>query len=238
MTYDHVVPRQPARLPGLGVITREALAFARQATLLHRDWTARAPDAVLAGEDVVVVLHGLFATAGVLRPIRKLIEARAPATTAAFTYAPGPGVHELGTRLGQFVSAIEADVRIHLLGHSLGGVVARWYVQELGGDPRVVQSISLGSPFNGTRRARLMPGAVGRDILPGSEVLSRLRDGAAGGVPHLSVAAREDTMVTEQAVFHHGERALVQGCGHNGLLYDERVAGLVVRRIRESRRWM
>ncbi len=239
MSYDHVVPREASRLSSLDVITREALAFARQASLLHRDVRSSVLPEAPEGDDVVVVLHGLFATAGVLRPMRRTIEAQAPAATATFTYAPGPGVDSVARRLAALVRTIEGDVRIHLVGHSLGGVIARWYVQELGADSRVVQTISLGSPFNGTSRARLLPAQAGRDIQPDSPLLARLRQSSAAAVPHVSVAAREDSLVlTQSAMLPQGERVLVEGCGHNALLYDRRVVALVVDRIRNSRGWM
>src|SRR5262249_27617674 len=131
------VVRGPSRLRIMG---REALAFARLATLLHRDLAALHADHATADEDVVVLLHGLFATAGVLRPLRRRLEQQAGAHTASFSYPPGPGIPALAERLGALVAKLPEGVRIHLVGHSLGGLVARWFVQELGGDPRVVQT--------------------------------------------------------------------------------------------------
>ena len=113
----------------------------------------------------------------------------------------------------------------------MGGLAARWFVQELGGDPRIVQTISLASPFNGTRRAWMMPAAAGRDIARDSLVLSRLGQRGDCGVPHLSVVAARDTLVTEDASLHHGDRIVIEECGHNGLLYHADVAQLVVARV-------
>ncbi len=219
----------------LRVVGGEALALARQATLLHRDWTATYPRLALPGEDVVVLLHGLFATAGVLRPMRRVIEEYAPAHTATFSYAPGPGVIRVADSLAALVDRLPGAARIHLVGHSLGGVAARWFVQELGGDPRIVQTISLASPFNGTDRGWLVPAAAGRDIRPDSAVLRRLREGDSGGVPHLSVVADSDHLVTRDASLGFGERVTIPGSGHNGLLFRRDVALLVAERVRESR---
>lgn len=227
-------PDRP-KLKALGVIGREALAFARQAALLHRDLPPTAPAAIDPGDDIVVLLHGLFATAGVLRPLRQRIERDTGAHTASFSYAPGPGVDAIARRLAVLVNALPGDARIHLVGHSMGGVVARWFVHELGGDARVVQTISLGSPFQGTRRAKLLPGASGRDIVPGSPVLRRLASAPSPAVPHLSITALNDSVVTEEAVFHHGERLTIDHCGHNGLLFDRRVADVVVARVQVLR---
>jgi triacylglycerol lipase len=212
---------------------REALAFARQAALLHRDVSATYPVCAGSGESVVVHLHGLFATAGVLRPMRRSIEREAGAHTASFTYAPGPGVASVARRLAELVERLPDGVRIHLVGHSMGGIVARWFVQELGGDPRVVQTISVASPFGGTRHARLLPGPAGRDISPGSHVLRRLEESAHSvpRVPHLSIASLNDLIVTESALFAVGERMVVDSQGHNGLLFDVSVAREIARRV-------
>jgi pimeloyl-ACP methyl ester carboxylesterase len=216
------------RLAGL-----EAVAFARQATLLHRDMSAAYPARAGAGDDVVVLLHGLFATAGVLRPLKRRVEEATRAHTASFTYVPGPGVQRIALRLRELVRVLPADVRLHLVGHSMGGVVMRWFMQELGGDPRVVQTISLGSPFHGTRHARLVPSPCGRDIVPSSPLLERLRQRSRDSkVPHLSIAAARDSVVTESALLPGGEHLIIKDCGHNGLLFHPSVASEIVRRVR------
>lgn len=224
-------------LRGLRVAAREAVAFARQATLLHRDLAPECPVALSRGDDVVVVLHGLFATAGVLRPMREHIERAAGALTASFSYAPGPGVEALAERLADLVARVPAGARIHLVGHSLGGVVVRWFVQELGGDPRVVQTISMASPFAGTRHARFAPAGAGRDIVPGSPVLERLGGSLerASHLPHLSIVASDDTLVTGAAMLGTGDTLVVEECGHNGLLYHPEVFDEITRRVRGLR---
>lgn len=191
------------------------------------------PSHAMAGEHVVVLLHGLFATAGVLRPLRGQLETELDCHTASFTYAPGPGVDALGQRLAQLVRRLPSGVRVHLVGHSLGGLAVRWFVQELGGDPRIVQTVSLGSPFRGTKHGRFMPGPAGRDIVPGSPVTRRIGESAARcPVPHLSIIAEHDTVVTEPASLPVGEVLVIPDCGHNGLLFHPSARESVVRRVR------
>jgi len=225
------------RLRALRLAGREVVALARQALLLHRDVTRIYPEQASVGEDVVVLLHGLFATAGVLRPMKRRIETEALAHTASFSYVPGPGVERISERLAELVAELPAGVRIHLVGHSMGGVVMRWFVHELGGDPRIVQTISLGSPFYGTRHARLMPSRCGRDIVPHSALLARLRRKADPelGIPHLSIAAADDSVITESALWPYGEHMIIEDCGHNGLLFQPAVTTEIVRRVRGLR---
>jgi triacylglycerol lipase len=217
-------------LEGVG---REAAAIARQATLIYRDVGGARPMWLSSNVDVVMLVHGLFATAGVLRPLRSQIERHTGARTTSFTHAPGPGIDSIARDIAGAVRGIVGDVRIHLVGHSIGGVAVRYFVQELGGDSRVVQTVSIGSPFAGVRPARLFPAPVGRDIAPGSTLLARLAHGARERlmVPHLSIAGAEDHVVPRGAYLAAGERVRIEGCGHNSLLYHPSAVTEVLSRI-------
>ena len=220
--WDRLPLRQPA--------TPDQLAAQAQT---YRDVLEVVPRA-LPGEDVVVLVHGLFQTAGVLRPVREQIARETRAETASFSYATGHGVVRIAERLAELMRELPNGIRIHLVGHSVGGLVVRWYVQELARDERVVQTISLGSPFAGTRHARYFPTQVGRDIVPGSRLLARLAAGARAGerVPHLSITATDDSVVPSGARLAAGESLRIDDCGHNGLIYHRAVAREIVRRVR------
>jgi pimeloyl-ACP methyl ester carboxylesterase len=209
---------------------REALALARQATLLHRDVAAVVPD--VARGDAVVFVHGFLATAGVFRPLRRAVERKTGAVTASFTHAPGVGIREIAERLAALVRDwTSPELRVHLVGHSIGGLAVRWYVTELGGDARIVGTVSIASPYAGAPRARLFPGMLAREIEPGSALLAKLRT-ARTGVPHLSIAGGHDRVVPEGALLDNGESLLVEGAGHNEVLYHSATVEAVVRRIR------
>ena len=216
----------------MGAFTREALAMARQWTLLGHDLATVVP---ARGEDVVVLVHGFLATAGVLRPLRDALEADAGVTVASFTHAPGITVAGLAERVAKLVARVEAE-RIQLVGHSMGGLAARWFAQELGGDPRLVQTVSIASPFWGTKRARALPLALGRELEPGSAMLARIRDGIGRGVPHFAVSGSHDSVVGPPAPLGAARELVAEGCGHNAVLYDARVLGSVVERVRLGRR--
>lgn len=187
------------------------------------------------GDDVVVLVHGFFASAGVWRPMRKRIEAETGARVASFTHLPGVGVRRIALSLAKLVDRIPRGVRVHLVGHSLGGLVARWYVEELGGYMRVEQTMSLASPFGGSRAAELFPYFVGADLHHGSEVLREMRLRSRSEVPHTSIVGTADRLVHHSAgAFIHGEHIVLPGRGHNTLLYDAEVMDLVIARIRRA----
>jgi pimeloyl-ACP methyl ester carboxylesterase len=149
-----------------------------------------------------------------------------------FTYGPGFGVRDIAAEIAAVLARVPAKVRVHLVGHSLGGLAVRWYVQEMPCDERVVQTISVAAPFAGARGAWFYPGPAGRDMQRGSEVLERLSSTALGpGLPHLSIFGSADTAVAADTVFPVGERFVVAGAGHNTLLFDEAVVARIVEEI-------
>ena len=65
--------------------------------------------------------------------------------------------------------------RIDIVAHSAGGLVARYYVQSLGGHKRVANLILLGTPHRGTLTAYLLPVLrVAMQTAPGSSLLGEL----------------------------------------------------------------
>jgi pimeloyl-ACP methyl ester carboxylesterase len=213
-------------------IGAERVALLREVALVPRDLTEIVPVAG-AGDDVVVLVHGFLASAGVFRPLRARLERETDARVATFTHAPGVRIRTIAKRLARLVERLPRDARVTVVGHSIGGLAARWYVQELGGHARVAQTISLASPFGGIDVPPLL---VGADLRAQSAVLERLRTRAhVHDVPHTSVVGAEDTLVegVETASLGFGDVVVLPERGHNGLLFCERAAAVVIDRIRD-----
>ena len=221
------------------MVAAEAFATLRQVFLVPRDIRDIVPKVgpQTTTSDVVVLVHGFMATAGVFRPLRERLQREAGAHVASFSHLPGTSVPSIAFSLGKLVARLDPSARIHIVGHSLGGVVARYYVQELGGHARVAQTIAIAAPFGGAPIASRLPLFVGRDIHPQSSLLARLRARAAEhDVPHVSIAGIDDRTVPHgmALAFPHGERISLAGRGHNTLLFDEEVARIVVERVRRA----
>src|ERR1035438_9454656 len=84
------------------LIGSERIATLREVALMPRDLAAVVPDA-RPGDDVVVLVHGFFASAGVFRPLRAHLETAGGVRVASFTHAPGVGIHRIARRLARLV---------------------------------------------------------------------------------------------------------------------------------------
>jgi triacylglycerol lipase len=73
---------------------------------------------------------------------------------------------------------------LSIIGHSKGGLIGRYYIKRLGGDRRVRNLITLGTPHNGTPKAYLGCATVGMvaksvwQMTPMSPFIRRLKMGA------------------------------------------------------------
>ncbi|WP_246842989.1 triacylglycerol lipase [Allokutzneria sp. NRRL B-24872] len=86
---------------------------------------------------------------------------------------------ELGAHIERVCEETGSD-SVHVVGHSLGGIIARYYVQRQGGDERVRTLITLGTPHTGTLSAYLLPTKLVRELRPGSELMTELAEPAPG----------------------------------------------------------
>ncbi|WP_239332994.1 triacylglycerol lipase [Frankia sp. CiP3] len=121
--------------------------------------------------------------------------------------------------------------RIHIVAHSLGGLVARYYVQKLGGDEHVHTLVTLGTPHEGTRLARMLPPMVPytllRQLRPDSDVIRELAEPApACRTRFLAFSGDLDTVIrpTESALLHHPDLSVrnvrLPGVGHHSLPFN------------------
>ena len=123
---------------------------------------------------------------------------------------------------------------INVVGHSLGGILLRWYVQELGGDEHVRTAVTVASPHQGTRLATFIPGRRGRiatELAPHSWLLRRLAHTAhASPVRWVAFYSNLDffvqpassAMLTEPRL--QATNILVKDVGHLSIMLSPRVA--------------
>jgi len=138
--------------------------------------------------------------------------------------------------------------RMHIIGHSKGGLIARRWIQHYDGDRRVLSLTTLGTPHHGTPTALVGLALSGfgalptsaRELLPRSGLISALgRDAFPAPIPLTSIFSREDLVCPARCSRLHpapGEEARlvneeVRQVGHSELAWDPGVYRLVRRRL-------
>jgi triacylglycerol esterase/lipase EstA (alpha/beta hydrolase family) len=134
----------------------------------------------------VVLVHGFGHNAGAWSDLATRLAAAGFTELATVTYGIDDDVPTIARRIAEEVEAVatsRAVDRVHLVGHSLGGVAIRYWYDVLGGDRRADAVVTLGAPLGGvawTRLPFLRPPA--RDLAADSPVTREL--GRRGGHHH------------------------------------------------------
>lgn len=127
----------------------------------------------------VLLVHGLVDNRSVFTLLRRGLRRRGFGRVVSMNYSPL--THDIRAAATQLAERVEelcdqtGYERIHVIGHSLGGLIARYYVQCLGGDDRVDTLVTLGAPHGGTAAAHLVPHPLIRQLRPSSEIMAELR---------------------------------------------------------------
>lgn len=228
-----------AAAPGTSLFRREAGAMAQQGWLIAKNLVRRRP--TIDGPRAVVFVHGFLAAGAVFGPMRDRVSADLGLPTLDFTYGPFGGFVGIAEALAEHIDRhVDRSVTLSIVGHSLGGLVARWYLQELGPAHAVDRLVTLATPHGGTRSARFAPGSLGAALRPGSAILQRLGRSVGVGrepMPHVALVAGADTMVTppeSAGAVEADEVVRIEHLGHNELLFDGRVHDIVVRALAGS----
>lgn len=127
----------------------------------------------------VLLLHGFIDNRSVFVLLRRSLRRHGWCHLEALNYSPLTcDIRKAAELLGRHVEDVCARTghrRIDLVGHSLGGLIARYYVQRLGGDARIRTLVTLGTPHGGTRLASLLPAhPLVRQMRTDSDVIKEL----------------------------------------------------------------
>jgi hypothetical protein len=139
---------------------------------------------VRAAGTPILLAHGIIDNHTVFTLMRRQLLRRGFTQIHTFSYSPLTlDVRSTAERLGAEVEALceeSGSEQIHVIGHSLGGLIARYYIQRLGGDRRVHTCVTLGTPHEGTVAARLLPWPLVKQVRPDSDLMMELAEPAPG----------------------------------------------------------
>ena len=190
-------------------------------------------DVVAAGTPIIL-LHGLVDNGSIFVTLRRSLRRRGFGRVITLNYSPlSQDVRQVARRLSALIEKTCEETgyeKVHVVGHSLGGVIARYYVQRLGGDSRVHTLCTLGSPHEGTLAARLLPTRLVKQLRPGSDVMAELAEPAHGvATRFLAFWSDLDELIVPKrsATIAHPDllarNVLLKGVGHMSLPINARV---------------
>ncbi len=127
----------------------------------------------------VIVLHGIFDPAIRVMPLVRGLRARGVSVVrrARVPVLGTTRIEELARILAARVEQVRAEhgaEHVDIVGHSMGALVARTYLQCLRGHERVRTFVSICGPHRGTLTAYALPLQGIRQMRPGSPLLATL----------------------------------------------------------------
>lgn len=223
---------QQSRVPAIGafgalcMMLGEWLAFLLLFMLIQpfeRIWLGR--DRLSAGRPVVLLIHGYGCNRGTWWWLRRRLEAAGFVVATINLEPPYDGIEHFVTQLDRRIESICAETgreRLLLVGHSMGGLVARAYLARFGSG-RVRRLVTLATPHAGSKLAFLGIGRNARQMEPTSVWLKELwRD--RPDIPMVSVRNSHDNFVVPQDSQRYPSAQDVElpGLGHLAMLFSPR----------------
>jgi triacylglycerol lipase len=202
------------------------------------------PAGAATGKDPVIIVAGTLSPSLANEPLAARL--RADGYQVWIYELPGLGLGDIAQTsvpLGTLVNQVRAQTgaaKVDLIGHSQGGLVARYYVKYLGGSSTVDSLVSLGAPHYGTYVANLVAffgfgsciGIVAcQQMSIGSSFLGNLNagDDTIGNVRYTNIYTNYDELVrpVTNATLQDGatnvrvqSQCWLRVVGHLGLILD------------------
>lgn len=190
------------------------------------------------GPRPIILLHGYAMNRANFLPLARRLAAAGLGPVLGFEYWTLGKVSTAARRLAAFVDEVRTATgadKVDLIGHSMGGLVGRYYVALGGGGDRVHNLITIGSPHSGAIVSGAGIGRPSHELAPGSAFLERLGSAATpAGVRITTIWSRADALVAGARDAHlpGADEIVYDDLGHLTLLVSRRVTAEVISRLK------
>jgi len=179
----------------------EAVAFGTAALSMPLRWMVADRTDAVSDEPPVVLAHGLFGDPTNFLALRRRLAHR---NVVSFSYRPRLDYQRLAMDLLSLIDRVRRQTgakQVDVVGHSLGGLAAR-YATEIAGDDPIRRLVTLGAPYYAGRLFRR----------------------------ELAVFGAEDALVSQPEPRYglRGRTRVLAACGHLALLYHPAALGEAV----------
>jgi len=164
------------------------------------DFGLSRPDRTDPSQPAIVMVHGLYHNRSAWRALTKRLKTHSIPNAYTWAYPSfGRSFEDLVqdcTRALHQVAAVHPGQGIILIGHSLGGLILRQVLCDSNLKNRVLLLLTLGTPHQGTRAARMGIGHLARGLVPRGSIIELVNTmECSRGAPGLSLYSNLDTMV-------------------------------------------
>ena len=186
----------------------------------------------------IVLVHGFLNSGGILRRLAAHLTA-AGHTCFIPTLKPCDarcGLPVLADQLGRFIDETLPDgSHFAIVGFSMGALVVRYYLQELGGYRRSEAFFSICGPHAGTMSAYMYPSEGVSQMRPRSKLLAQLDQTVdrLDGIPITCYWTPFDLMIRpiSSARWSRAELVRIPALIHSMILFDRRLYRDIERRL-------
>ncbi len=189
----------------------------------------------------IILLHGLFQSPACWLWLKLCLRRRGFSAVHTIALPPWKDVEILTERLAKRVDELRQAnglQKVHLIGHSMGGIIARNYLQIRGGAHKVDRCLLIATPNGGSKLAPFALSSLGKLLMPGSAFLQRLATTPLPAEARIStIYSRHDNMILpyEHARLDGADNIELTGSGHTSLLFRRRVLHTIVELLKEER---
>ncbi|MEJ2200500.1 MAG: alpha/beta fold hydrolase, partial [Desulfuromonadaceae bacterium] len=189
----------------------------------------------------VILLHGLFHNRACWWWLRLRLWLMGIRSLHSINLPHWKDVESLTERVAKRVDELRQSSglsKVHLIGHSMGGIIARNYLQIRGGAEKVEHCILIASPNHGSRLATLALSPLATDLMPEAELLQRLAAAPFPPAAQLTnIYSHHDNIVLppQNAHLEGANNIELTGVGHTTLLYHPRTVKTLLSLLTESR---
>lgn len=195
-------------------------------------------DRLRPGPRPVLLVHGYGVSRGIWWLLRRRLEAAGHTVATVSLVPPYTSLGKLVPQLNQRIEEVCATTgsrQVTLIAHSMGGLVCRSYLARHGNE-RVDRLLTLATPHQGTALARIGIGQNAREMEPGSLWLT---DMAAEPlkIPVISLRNPYDNyaMPQDKQRLPGAIDIELPATGHLAILYDSRIAELLLGLLKQRR---
>lgn len=194
----------------------------------------------------ILLVHGYFQNRGGLLYMQRCLKKQGFKSVHMFCYNPvRKSIPEMANCLSARVEQVMARTgahQVHLVGHSLGGLICRYYVEKMSCSKKIHTLVTIATPHNGTVMAYGGRSPAARQMRPDSEFIQIMKTSRKPrSVRYISYYSNLDAIVlpARSAILSNGngsnvKNILVHDMGHLSLLISPELVASVGSKLSES----